>query len=77
MDAIMTLLTDNFGPFGPLLAVGGLGLVLVLATLPTLMKKRIDPLDKLKKSRVEPNEGKESLRSAVSNSLRDSPSVTA
>ena len=67
MDAIMTLLTDNFGPFGPLLAVGGLGLVLVLATLPTLMKKRIDPLDKLKKSRVEPNEGKESLRSAVSN----------
>ena len=57
MDAIMTLLTDNFGPFGPLLAVGGLGLVLVLATLPTLMKKRIDPLDKLKKSRVEPNEG--------------------
>lgn len=67
MDAIMTLLTDNFGPFGPLLAVGGLGLILVLATLPTLMKKRIDPLDKLKKSRVEPNEGKESLRSAVSN----------
>ncbi|MCB1358176.1 MAG: type II secretion system F family protein, partial [Maritimibacter sp.] len=63
----MSILTDNFGPFGPLLAVGGLGLILVLATLPTLLKKRIDPLDKLKQSISAPSEGKESLRSAAAN----------
>ena len=67
MDAIMSMLTDNFGPFGPLLAVGGLGLLLVLATLPTLLKKRIDPLDKLKQSIANPTENKESLRSAAAN----------
>jgi len=66
MDAIITILTDNFGPFGPLLAVGGLGLILVLASLPTLMNKKEDPLDKLKRTKMDLTEGKESLRSAVS-----------
>jgi tight adherence protein C len=45
---INTMLTDNFGPFGPLLVVGLLGLFLILLTLPILLKKRVDPLDKLK-----------------------------
>ena len=39
------------GPMGPLFAVGGLGLLLVLATIPLLLKKQADPLDRLKKSR--------------------------
>jgi tight adherence protein C len=50
LTSINTLLVDRMGPLGPLVAVGGLGLLLVLLTLPTLMKKRIDPLDKLKAS---------------------------
>jgi tight adherence protein C len=41
-------LTTNFGLFGPLLVVGVLGLLLVVITLPSFLKRRSDPLDKLK-----------------------------
>ena len=43
-----TLLTDQLGPFGPLIAVGVLGLILVTVTLPVLLRRQRDPLDKLK-----------------------------
>jgi len=43
-------LTELLGPFGSLIVVGFLGLVLVLLTLPVLLKKEVDPLDKLKRS---------------------------
>jgi tight adherence protein C len=45
---INAMLIDIFGPFGPLFAVGFLGILLILVTLPFLMKKQVDPLDKLK-----------------------------
>ena len=51
MELLNTLnakLTELLGPFGPLIAVGFLGLVMILLTLPTLLKKHVDPLDKLK-----------------------------
>ncbi|MBM1221550.1 type II secretion system F family protein [Ponticoccus sp. SC2-23] len=50
METIETMLVDMLGPFGPLIAVGMLGLILVLVTLPVLLKKQEDPLDKLKAS---------------------------
>jgi len=40
-------LTDNFGPMGPLYAMGAIGFVLVLATIPIFLIKPKDPLDKL------------------------------
>lgn len=43
-----TLLTDQFGDLGPLLIIGVLGMFLVLLTLPILLKKERDPLDKLR-----------------------------
>jgi tight adherence protein C len=43
-------LIDLLGPFGPLIAVGMLGVFLILLTLPFLLKKEIDPLDKLKEA---------------------------
>ncbi len=48
LENIQTTLTDQLGPFGPLLVVGILGLFLILLTLPILLKKRVDPLDKLR-----------------------------
>lgn len=51
LDNINTFLTGQLGPMGPLYAVGFLGLLLVLGTLPVLLRKTVDPLDKLKKSR--------------------------
>ena len=43
-------LTDNFGSFGPLLAVGILGMFLILLTLPILLRKQEDPLDRLREA---------------------------
>ena len=45
---INATLTDALGPMGPLLALAGVGLLLVLASLPILLKKREDPFDKLR-----------------------------
>ena len=57
MDYISGLITklndwlvSQLGELGPLIAVGGLGLLLVLITLPTLLSKRKDPFDKLRET---------------------------
>ena len=48
LNTINATLTDKMGPFGPLIVVGFLGLAMILLTLPVLLKKTADPLDKLK-----------------------------
>ncbi|GLS86801.1 pilus assembly protein TadC [Cypionkella aquatica] len=53
LNNITTQLTDNFGPLGPLLAVGLLGLALMVAVLPMLLQKKPEPFDKLKALRRE------------------------
>ena len=50
MEAIQAMITDALGPFGPLMIVGLLGVFLILITLPVLLKREVDPLDKLKAS---------------------------
>ncbi len=50
LEQIQTMITDLLGPFGPLMIVGLLGVFLILITLPVLLKKEVDPLDKLKQS---------------------------
>jgi tight adherence protein C len=50
MDFIMNLLTENFGAMGPVVLVGGLGLVLIIATIPFMLNQRQDPLEKLRES---------------------------
>ena len=53
MDPLQTvndLLNDTLGPFGPLVLVGTLGLLLILVSLPLLFRGRKDPLDKLKET---------------------------
>ncbi|PYC48046.1 pilus assembly protein TadC [Litorivita pollutaquae] len=49
---IQELLVAQFGEFGPLLAVGFLGLVMIIVTLPVMLNKKADPLDRLKASRT-------------------------
>jgi tight adherence protein C len=48
IEQFNTMLTDLLGPLGPVIAVGFLGLLLVLLTLPVMLKKRKDPMDRLK-----------------------------
>lgn len=50
MEQIQTMIVDLLGPFGPLMVVGLLGIFLILITLPVLLKKEVDPLDRLKAS---------------------------
>ncbi|MEM9843519.1 MAG: type II secretion system F family protein [Pseudomonadota bacterium] len=49
IENISQMVTDLLGPFGPLIAVGTLGLLLVLLTIPILIRESNDPLDKIKK----------------------------
>jgi tight adherence protein C len=71
MENLNTMITDAMGPFGPLMLVGMLGVFLILLTLPVLMKKQSDPLDRLKESaRKAPKEG-EKLRTASSGNQLD------
>ena len=53
LNDINTMLTDAFGPLGPLLALGLVGLVLVLATIPAMLKKQPEPFSKLKAQRLD------------------------
>ena len=45
---INAMITDLLGPFGGVLLLGALGLVMIVATLPVLLKKQVDPLDKIR-----------------------------
>ena len=69
MQALNQMLVDNFGPMGPLFAVGFLGLALILVTLPFMLKREEDPLDRLKKANRAPKMGgnKEKLRAKQRN----------
>lgn len=46
-------LVDHLGELGPLIAVGGLGVLLCLVALPTLLMKQKDPYKKLREARDE------------------------
>lgn len=68
LDQINAMLVDLMGPLGPVLALGIVGLFMVLAMLPILLNKQEDPLDKLKKANERPSaDPKMALRSAQGN----------
>ena len=48
LSSINDFIVSHMGETGPLLVVGGLGLMLILVTLPFLLKKEAEPFDKLK-----------------------------
>ena len=68
-EQISGFLTEQFGSFGPLLVVGVLGMFLVLLTLPVLLNKKEDPLDKLNKAKKAKasDDRDQQLRTASSN----------
>ena len=48
LDSINASVIGWFGPLGPLLMLGGLGLVLIISVIPFLLKKPAEPFDKVK-----------------------------
>ena len=64
MSQLNDFLTANLGEFGPLIAVGTLGLLLIMITLVLMINQPEDPLAKLKKSQKQQGlEPKAKLRS--------------
>ncbi|WP_323008108.1 type II secretion system F family protein [Pseudorhodobacter sp.] len=59
LASINHFLVDQLGPMGPLIAIGGLGLLLILLTLPTMLKKKPEPFDKIKSQRTTQKSPKE------------------
>jgi tight adherence protein C len=51
LSTINTMLVDLLGPAGPVIAVGGLALLLIVITLPIMLNRKAEPFDKLKAQR--------------------------
>jgi tight adherence protein C len=51
LASINQMLVETLGPMGPLILIGGLGLLLILLTLPIILKRKPEPFDKLKSQR--------------------------
>ena len=71
MQKLNAMIVDLLGPFGPLLLVGLLGVFMILVTLPVLMKKQADPLDRLKAAPRKEVMKSEKLRQAQSSDKLD------
>ena len=57
MTFLNDILTGALGPFGPIIAVGTLGILLIALTLVLMMNRPEDPLDKLKRSQQDVKSG--------------------
>ena len=62
MQAMNDTIVQILGPFGPVMVVGLLGVLLILCTLPLLLRRPADPLDKLRVPTAKPVEGKKEQR---------------
>jgi len=62
INQINTMLTDTLGEMGPLLALGFFGIVLIVAALPSMLKKEKDPLDGIRALRTGKTVAVEKLR---------------
>ncbi len=52
LNTINVMLTDALGPMGPLLALGGVGLFLIIVTIPVMLKKQPDTFAKIRTERT-------------------------
>ena len=65
LDTINAKLIELLGPFGPLMAILMLGVLLILLVLPAMLQKQDDPLDRLKASvKASSVNGAEKLRAS-------------
>ncbi|MCT8161370.1 type II secretion system F family protein [Pseudoruegeria sp. SHC-113] len=59
LNTFNAMLKENFGDLGPFVIVGVLGILLIALTLPFLLNRKEDPLDKLKKAQKQGGTGAE------------------
>jgi tight adherence protein C len=68
LASLNEFIVSRMGETGPLLLAGGLGLMLILVTLPFLLRKEAEPFDKLKQQNRAPERDKD--RAAREGDLR-------
>lgn len=74
LTVVNEILTGALGPFGPLIAVGLLGVLLVLIAISIMLNQKKDPLEKLKQQaagKSQEDTGKARLRSGNRNQKLD------
>nr|WP_309503551.1 type II secretion system F family protein [uncultured Roseovarius sp.] len=71
MSFLTETLHDTLGPFGPLIAVGTLGVLLIMIAIWIYMNQRDDPLTKLKKSQTAITTGQASAQKLRSGSRNE------
>jgi len=68
----MQFVTDALGPFGPIIAMGVLGMVMIALVIFAMMKQKQDPLERLKEAnRVGPSSAQQTLRTGAKNKKLD------
>ncbi|SFJ72192.1 type II secretion system F family protein [Celeribacter neptunius] len=67
-EIFSSILGDQLGPFGPLIVIGTLGAVLILAALPALLKRKADPMERLRKQTQSKGGGRSPARLRQENS---------
>ncbi len=50
LDTLNSLIIARLGPAGPLMVVAGLAVLLILASIPLMLRSRPDPMDKLRET---------------------------
>ena len=70
LSTLNEFIVSRMGDTGPLLIAGGLGLMLIIVTLPFLLRKEAEPFDKLKQQGRAPDRAKD--RAARDGELRRS-----
>ncbi|MDE3121084.1 MAG: type II secretion system F family protein, partial [Paracoccaceae bacterium] len=72
INTINQIIVAKLGPLGPIMIVAGLGLLLVIVSLPLLMQRRPDPMERLQKSvKSEAEQKKKSRDQALRTSDRN------
>lgn len=71
LGQIEGFLTGSLGEFGPLIAVGVVGLLMILLAIPLMLKQREDPIEKFKRSMKAPVTGGESKKGRLRQSGRN------
>ncbi len=71
LTQINDMLTENLGEFGPLIAVGALGVIMILVAVPLMLNQPEDPLKKLQRSNAAPKKSKKDKKEQLRTSGRN------
>jgi tight adherence protein C len=70
MKNLLTPLTESLGPFGPIIVVGILGILMLAVAIPMILSQREDPIEKFRRREDERAAGYDSTEAGEAGRLR-------